>query len=387
VSLPLLHRKPDSGLGNIRSSPADPTRNIDWTLLLTQGVLSVIGCFIVYSSSRNRVPGDPFFYTTRQVIFTIVAAFVMFVVMSIDYEFWKERARVLYGATIISLVLLKLMSQASGRDLITFELGPVNLQPQEFAKVTVMLALAAYLSQERSEELSYPRFLGGLMVVGAPALLTLVQPDMGSATMLAVLAMGVMLVAGAKPRYIALITFLSVVSVAAAFATRIVNEYQIERLRVFLDPDTLNPELADASYQVRNSIRAVGTGGMFGQGWLQGPLTAGGDIPVMWADFPFAAIAEEFGFVGSAAVLALYLVAIMRIWRIMQLSRDLMGTYICAGVCTMLLFQVFQNVGMTVGIMPVTGLPLPFISYGGSGQLTWFIMFGLVQSVHMRRMR
>jgi rod shape determining protein RodA len=387
VSLPLLHRKPDSGLGNIRSSPADPTRNIDWTLLLTQGVLSVIGCFIVYSSSRNRVPGDPFYYTTRQVVFTIVAAFVMFVVMSIDYEFWKERARVLYGATIISLVLLKLMSQASGRDLITFELGPVNLQPQEFAKVTVMLALAAYLSQERSEELSYPRFLGGLMVVGAPALLTLVQPDMGSATMLAVLAMGVMLVAGAKPRYIALITFLSVVSVAAAFATRIVNEYQIERLRVFLDPDTLNPELADASYQVRNSIRAVGTGGMFGQGWLQGPLTAGGDIPVMWADFPFAAIAEEFGFVGSSAVLALYLVAIMRIWRIMQLSRDLMGTYICAGVCTMLLFQVFQNVGMTVGIMPVTGLPLPFISYGGSGQLTWFIMFGLVQSVHMRRMR
>ncbi|CAN5503059.1 rod shape-determining protein RodA [soil metagenome] len=387
MNLPLLHRKPDSGLGNIRSSPADPTRNIDWTLLLTQGVLSVIGCFIVFSSSRNRVADDPFFYTTRQVIFTIVAAFVMFVVMSIDYEFWKERARVLYGATIISLVLLKLLSQASGQDLITFQLGPINLQPQEFAKVTVMIALAAYLSQERSEELSYPRFLGGLMVVGAPALLTLVQPDMGSAAMLAVLAMGVMLVAGAKPRYIALITFLSVVSVAAAFATRIVNEYQIERLRVFLDPDTLNPELADASYQVRNSIRAVGTGGMFGQGWLQGPLTAGGDIPVMWADFPFAAIAEEFGFVGSAAVLALYLVAILRIWRIMQLSRDLMGTYICAGVCTMLLFQVFQNVGMTVGIMPVTGLPLPFISYGGSGQLTWFIMFGLVQSVHMRRMR
>jgi rod shape determining protein RodA len=387
VNLPILHRKPDSGLGNIRSSPADPTRNIDWTLLVTQSVLSVIGCFIVFSSSRNRVPGDPFFYTTRQVVFTIVAAFVMFVVMSIDYEFWKERARVLYGATIISLVLLKLMSQAAGRDLITFELGPINLQPQEFAKVTVLIALAAYLSQERSEELSYPRFLGGLMVVGAPALLTLVQPDMGSASMLAVLAMGVMLVAGAKPRYIALITFLSLVSVAAAFATRIVNEYQIERLRVFLDPDTLNPELADASYQVRNSIRAVGTGGMFGQGWLQGPLTAGGDIPVMWADFPFAAIAEEFGFVGSIAVLALYLVAILRIWRIMQLSRDLMGTYLCAGVCSMLLFQVFQNVGMTVGIMPVTGLPLPFISYGGSGQLTWFIMFGLVQSVHMRRMR
>jgi rod shape determining protein RodA len=225
------------------------------------------------------------------------------------------------------------------------------------------------------------------MVVGAPALLTLVQPDMGSASMLAVLAMGVMLVAGAKPKYIALITLLSLVSVAAAFVTRIVNEYQIERLRVFLDPDTINPELQDAAFQVRNSIRAVGNGGMFGQGWLQGPLTAEGYIPVMWADFPFAAVAEEFGFVGGAALLSIFALAAFRIWRIMMLSRDLFGTYLCAGVCSMLLFQVFQNVGMTVGIMPVTGLPLPFISYGGSGQLTWFIMFGLVQSVHMRRMR
>ncbi len=387
MNLSLLQRKPDSGLGNIRSSPADPTRNIDWVLLLAQGALAVIGCFVVYASSRNRVPDDPFFYTTRQVIFTIGAAFVMFAVMSVDYERWREKARFLYGITIISLVLLKLMSQAAGRDLITFELGPVNVQPQEFAKLTVLIALAAYLSEERSDELSYPRFLGGLMVVGAPALLTLVQPDMGSASMLAVLAMGVMLVAGAKPRYIALITLLSIVSVIAAFATRVVNEYQVTRLRVFLDPDTVNPELQDAAYQVRNSIRAVGNGGMFGQGWLQGPLTGEGYIPVMWADFPFAAVAEEFGFVGGAALLALFGLVIFRIWRIMALSRDMFGTYICAGVCSMLLFQVFQNVGMTVGIMPVTGLPLPFISYGGSGQLTWFIMLGLVQSVHMRRMR
>ncbi len=387
MNLSLLQRKPDSGLGNIRSSPADPTRNIDWVLLLAQGTLAVIGCFVVYASSRNRVPDDPFFYTTRQVIFTIGAAFVMFAVMSVDYERWREKARFLYGITIISLVLLKLMSQAAGRDLITFELGPVNVQPQEFAKLTVLIALAAYLSEERSDELSYPRFLGGLMVVGAPALLTLVQPDMGSASMLAVLAMGVMLVAGAKPRYIALITLLSIVSVIAAFATRVVNEYQVTRLRVFLDPDTVNPELQDAAYQVRNSIRAVGNGGMFGQGWLQGPLTGEGYIPVMWADFPFAAVAEEFGFVGGAALLALFGLVIFRIWRIMALSRDMFGTYICAGVCSMLLFQVFQNVGMTVGIMPVTGLPLPFISYGGSGQLTWFIMLGLVQSVHMRRMR
>lgn len=387
MSLPLLKRRPDRGLGNIGSSPADPSRNIDWVLLGTQAVLATIGLFIVYSTSRMRVPGDPFYYTTRQLIFTIVATFVMFVVMSIDYVQWKDRIRLLYALTIVSLVLLKLLSLSTGRDLITFELGPINIQPQELAKVTVLLALAVYLSEERSDQVSYPRFLGGLLVVGAPALLTLIQPDMGSAIMLIVMVMGVMIVAGAKFRYLVMITALSAVSIAAAFVTRIVNEYQIERLRVFLDPDTTNPDLVDASYQVRNSIRAVGTGGLFGKGWLQGPLTEGGDIPVMWADFPFAAVAEEFGFAGSALLIGVFVLALARIWRIAHLSRDLMGTYICAGVFTMLLFQVFQNIGMTVGIMPVTGLPLPFISYGGTGQLTWFIMFGLVQSVYMRRMR
>jgi rod shape determining protein RodA len=355
--------------------------------MAAQVLLVIIGLFIVYSSSRYRVPADLFYYTTRQVIFTIIAVLAMFFTMSFDYDWWKDRARFLYGATLISLILLQLLSRASGRDLITFELGPVNIQPQEFAKLSVLLALAAYLAEERSDQISYPRFLGGLVVVGLPAVLVLILPDLGGAAMLTVLAMGVLLVAGAKARYIAAITMLSLISVLMAFVAGIFNRYQIERLKVFLNPDSPDPSLLDASYQVRNAIRAVGTGGIFGKGWLQGPLTAGGDIPVMWADFPFAAIAEEFGFVGGLVVLGLFVVLFTRIWRIAHLSRDRMGTYICAGVASMLLFQVFQNTAMTLGIMPVTGLPLPFISYGGSGQVTWFMMLGLVQSVHMRRMR
>jgi rod shape determining protein RodA len=387
MTLPLLNRRPDRGLGNIRSSPGDPSRNIDWVLLGTQSLLTVIGLFVVYSSSRYRVPEDLFYYTTRQVVFTIVAAVALFLTMSFDYDWWKDRARFLYGLTLVALVLLQLLSRASGRDLITFELGPINIQPQEFAKITVLLALAAYLAEERSDEISYPRFLGGLVVVGLPAILVLLLPDLGGAAMLTVLAMGVLLVAGAKARYIAMITLLSLFSVLMAFVAGVFNRYQIERLKVFVNPDTRDPNLVDAAYQVRNAIRAVGTGEIFGKGWLQGPLTAGGDIPVMWADFPFAAIAEEFGLVGGLFVLALFALLFTRIWRIAHLSRDRMGTYICAGVASMLLFQVFQNTAMTVGLMPVTGLPLPFISYGGSGQVTWFILLGLVQSVHMRRMR
>ena len=144
---------------------------------------------------------------------------------------------------------------------------------------------------------------------------------------------------------------------------------------------------SDDLYQAENAMRAIGTGGVWGKGWLQGPLTNGRDIPVMWADFPFAAIGEQFGLVGSSLVLGLIAIALVRIWRIAHLSRDLLGTYLCAGVFTMVLWQTFQNVGMTLQIMPVTGLPLPFISYGGSGLIVYFALFGLVQSVHMRRMR
>ena len=379
-----LTRKPDSGLGNIGASPADPSRNIDWVLMSVQMILTVAGCFVVFSASRTRVVDDPYAFATRQVIFAIVATAVMAVVMAFDYESWKERATFLYGLTLVVLVLLILLGVAGGQDRISFDLGPFNVQPAEMAKFTTLLMLAVYLAQERSDEVSYPRFLGGLMIVGVPAVLIVLQPDLGSASVIISMAMGVLLVAGAKVRYIALISVLSIATVAAAFFGRLVDRYQITRLEALINPDGID---SDFTYQAENAMRAIGTGGVWGKGWLQGPLTNGRDLPVMWADFPFAAVGEQFGLVGCAAMLALFGVALIRIWRIAHLSRDLLGTYICAGVFTMLLWQIFQNVGMTLQIMPVTGLPLPFISYGGSSLIVYFAMFGLVQSVHMRRMR
>lgn len=387
MALTFLERRPDSGLGNIRSSPSDPSRNVDWVLLLTQGVLTVIGCLVVYSASRNRIDGNPYAFATRQVVFAIIASVVMVAVMSVDYEWFKERASFLYGATIALLVLLLLMGFATGEGRISFDFGPFNLQPAELAKFTVLLYLAVYLAEGRSEEVTYARFLGGLIMVGIPTVLVVIQPDLGTGSVLVSVAMGVLLVAGAKPRYIALISAMSLATVVAAFVGGFVDNYQKQRLRVFFDQNTTDDQLQDAVYQVRNAVRALGTGGIWGQGWLQGRLTNDGSVPVMWADFPFAAVGEQFGFIGCVVMLGLFVVALMRIWRIASLSRDLLGTYLCAGVFTMLLWQVFQNVGMTLGIMPVTGLPLPFISYGGSSLITYFAMFGIVQSVHMRRMR
>ena len=206
--------------------------------------------------------------------------------------------------------------------------------------------------------------------------------------MLITMAMGIMLVAGAKARYMFMITAVSLATVGAAVVAGFVNDYQLLRFRAFLHQDSRDKDLQDVIYQGRNAIRALATGGIDGKGWLQGPITnAKNDIPVQWADFPFSAVGEQFGLIGCAVVIGLYALLLLRIWRIAHLSRDLLGTYICVGVFTMLLWQIFQNIAMTVGIMPITGLPLPFISYGGSGIVTFFALMGLVQNVHMRRYR
>ncbi len=382
----LVRRKPDSGLGNIRSSPAAPSRNVDWTLLLSQAALTVIGCFVVYSASRTR-RDDPFYYATRQVLFAIAAAIVLAVVMFVDYDWFRHRSRQLYVATLAALVLILAYGEVSGSDSISFDIGPVRFQPAEFAKLTVLIALAAHLADERSDEVSYPRFLGGLLIVGIASVFVIAQPDIGTASVLVAMAMGVLLVAGAKARYIAAYTFLALATVAAALIGRLVNDYQLTRVRVLFDENNPDDRIQDAAYQVNLALQALGTGGIFGKGWLNGPLTNNADIPVLWADFPFAAVGEQFGLVGCAVLLGLYGIALVRIWRIAHLSRDRFGTYVCAGVFTMLVWQIVQNVGMTMKLLPVTGLPLPFISYGGSGLIVWFAMFGLVQSVHMRRMR
>ena len=251
----------------------------------------------------------------------------------------------------------------------------------------MLVALAAYLAEERSDEVSYPRFLGGLIIVGVAGVAVIAQPDIGTASVLVAMAMGVLLVAGAKARYIAAYTFLALATVAAALIGRLVNDYQLDARAGAARRE--QPGSGDPGGVVPGEPRPAGARHrrLFGKGWLNGPLTNNADIPVLWADFPFAAVGEQFGLVGCAVLLGLYGIALVRIWRIAHLSRDRFGTYVCAGVFTMLVWQIVQNVGMTMKLLPVTGLPLPFISYGGSGLIVWFAMFGLVQSVHMRRMR
>ena len=390
MALSFMQRKPDSGLGNIHASPSAPRRNIDYVLLFAQGALSIVGLLVIYSASHTKF-SNPFLFVTRQEVFLIGAVLTMVIVMAFDYDWWKDHSRFLYGVTLMLLVLIALMNLLHvkrNQTVLSFTVGPLNLQPAEFAKFTVLLTVATYLAEDRSDELPYHRFIVGLMLVGVPVALIIVQPDLGSASVLVVMAMGIMLVAGAKLRYILMISVLSAATVGAAVLTRLVNQYQLRRFTAFFNQDSNNPALKDVLYQGRNAIRALATGGVTGKGWLLGPITnAKRDIPVQWADFPFSAVGEQFGLIGCAVVIGLYALLLLRIWRIAHLSRDLLGTYLCVGVFSIMLWQVFQNIAMTVGIMPITGLPLPFISYGGSGVVTFFALLGLVQSVHMRRYR
>lgn len=387
MGLPLLNRRADSGLGNIRRSGGDPSRNIDWTMIVTVGLLAIIGAFAIYSATFWKVAGDPYWFTIRQVLFLIVAVVVVVAVMAFDYTFLNERAFFLYGCSLVALLLVLSVGALRGGARLSFDFGPILFQPAEFAKPAVVIVMAAYFSELREETVSYSKFIGGLLLVGAPVVLIILQPDLGSAFVIIIGALAILLMAGAKLRYLALITALTVITVAGAVVAGIVDRYQLRRIEAFLNQNSDDENLKNLVLQVRFAKRAVATGGWWGKGYLDGPLTNGKFIPVQQSDFIFSAIAEQFGLIGGAIVLVLFGLLLFRIWRVANLAKDTFGTYLCTGIFGVILWHVFQNIGMTMGIMPVTGVPLPFVSYGGSSLIAFAIMVGLVESVHMRRLR
>ena len=385
-----LQRRPNSGLGNIRRGFADPGRNIDWVLMAAVGGLSVIGLFLVFSATRPRLISnglDPYQFVQRQLVFLIIAIGVMALVMWMDYVQLRGSSQALYAATMFLLLMVLVIGGVKGGAKLSFDIGPVALQPSEFAKVVTLLMLAGFLADDDGENVPYERLIQSLFIVGAPAVLVLAEPDLGSASVLVACAMGVLLVAGARVKYIAFITGMGILSGIAGVASGIVRSYQLKRITAFLQQNSDSADLQNLITQVKFAKRAVATGGFFGKGYLQGPLTNGRFIPVQSTDFVFSALGEQFGMLGCAVLLGLFGVVLWRIYRIARIANEKLGVLVCAGVFTMILWQAFQNIGMTMGITPVSGVPLPFVSYGGSHTVAFAIMIGLVQSVHMRRFR
>jgi rod shape determining protein RodA len=304
----------------------------------------------------------------------------------VDYHKLHDWAWLFYGATTVMLLLvlspLGTGAEAKGAQA-WFNLGPFQLQPAEFAKLSLIGALAFLLSEFKGDiDL---RRLGALLLVAlVPIGLIMLQPDVGLVLVLTVITMALLVVGGVPSRYLLALLLVAVVGVIGVMNSPVLKDYQRDRLTSFIDPDNAD---STAVYNVEQSQQAIASGGMSGHGLFEGPQTRLGFVPEQETDFIFTAVAEQFGFVGSAVVLGLYGVVCYRIWRIASIARDPFGSFLCIGVLAMFAFSVFENVGMAMGIMPVTGIPLLLLSSGGSSTITAFAGLGLVLNVHMRRFR
>jgi len=369
-------------LGSLHEDPASPRKHIDVSLLLIPGLLSVIGLALIYSARHRRLLDaglDPLYYVKRQGFALAVGSIALVIVASIDYRKLREWAPYLFLASsaVLLLVVSPLGSKSNGSQA-WFQVGSFQLQPSEFAKITLIVALAAFAASGNGR-LDRRRLGIALGIALVPAGLIMLQPDLGSALVIAAIAMGTLLVAGARLRHIVVLTLLGLFSVAAILQTDTLKQYQRDRLTAFVD------QAGAPAYQQTQSKIAFGAGGITGQGYLKGTQTNLSYVPEQHTDFIFTVAGEELGFVGAAIILFLYALLAWRIWRIGTLSRDLFGMLVCAGALSMLVFQLFENIGMTTGIMPITGIPLPLLSYGGSSTMAFLVLIGLVQSVHMHR--
>lgn len=364
-----------------------PARHVDPALVMSALMLSAIGVVVVYSATFHRLTlqsGDPGLYAKKQLINLAVGLGAMVITAVIDYRYWRAYAPLLYLASLLllGLVLTPLGTTVNGAQS-WLELGGFQLQPSELAKVALVLALGALL-HERKGDVNLPSVVAALAMVAVPALLILRQPDFGTFMVFPFAAFVLLLIGGTKARYLMGLAAAAVGSIIAVFQLGLLEEYQLARLTAFLDAD--NADLAQtAAYNTTQSMIAVGSGGFWGRGFLQGTQTNLSYVPENHTDFIFTVVGEEFGFVGAAVVLGLFAVLIWRGLRIALLSKDLFGTLVAGGAVAVFVFQLFINVGMTIGISPVTGIPLPFVSYGGTSLLAAWVFVGLLLNVHMRR--
>jgi rod shape determining protein RodA len=383
----------------LRRHPNDPRQHIDWLLFASIIGLAAVGLLAIYSAryqSQTLNGLDPYFFVKRQGVALAVGFLGMLAVLVVDYRRWRDLAPWFYAATTLSLVALLLVGQSRKGAVAWFEVGGFQLQPSEFAKITLILILAAYLgSGERADGLPFNRFVVALIIAAVPMALTLAQPDLGTASVMVAILMGILLVAGAQTKHILVISVMALLTIGVLVGTGQLDKYQQDRLLNFLrsnssitvgNQDTeLEQRLRESARQVQNSETAISRGGLTGEGFLEGKMTNGGYVPEQHTDFVFAAVGEQFGLLGTMVVLLLFGLLGFRIFRTAQLAGDLSGTLLAAGVLVLLAWHVFQNIGMTMGIMPVTGIPAPLLSYGGSSTVAFLLAVGLVQNVHMRR--
>jgi rod shape determining protein RodA len=372
--------------GRVWADERRPIRHLDPVLLVTTMLLAVGGLFLVYSATHQSLDTlhlDPATFVRKQFAALVLGFLMLIVVAAFDYRFYKVYAGFVYGAAVVALVLVRtpLGASPSGAQR-WFAFGGFQLTPSEFAKIALAVMLAAVLSELRTSEPTLTDVLRVTMIAMVPLGLVFIQPDIGTTIVLVAIVVGVLVVAGTRPKHLATLALAAIILLFGAFQLNVIKGYQLDRLVGYLDS---SQDTQGINYNRNQAEIAIGAGGLLGQGYLHGKLTNLDFVPEQHTDFIFTALGEEFGFAGAVVVLALFAILMWRAIRIAYLSKDAFGTYVAAGIAAMFAIQMFVNVGMVIGIMPITGIPLPFLSYGGSSMLANFIAVGLLLNIHMRR--
>ncbi len=361
-------------------------QNLDPMLLVAGLAVIAFSIYTLGVATSEDVPGNPYYYVVRQSIYAVVGIALMLAVARVDYSRFRELRVGIYTAMVASILLVFVFAEATRGSHRWIELPFFTFQPSELGKVLLLVSLSAF-ALDRARRSSELRRTMRILALGLfPAALVFLQPDLGTAFVYGVVTLSVLYISGVRWTHFAALGALAAIAVtvvlviAPAVGAPVLADYQQERLTAFLHP---SDDPADSSYQINQALIAVGSGGKTGRG-DDATQTTEGFLPERHTDFIFAVVGERFGFVGAAFLLSLYALLIWRALRIMTLSKNLYGSMIAGGIAAMLMFHVFVNVGMNLGIMPITGIPLPLMSSGGSSVIVTFLALGLLQSIYVQ---
>jgi rod shape determining protein RodA len=355
-------------------------RDFDWALLGLVLLLCVISVLEIYSTTVHTRFAN---FESKQIMFIVAGMAGMFILAKIDYHRLLDWAPWVYGVFLVALLAVKLVGHKALGARRWIAIGPVQFQPSEWVKLVLVLAVARYFANLGGRNLTWREIFKAFAMVGIPMLLVLVQPDLGTTLTYAPILVAGLFLGGISVRQATILLVCGAALIAGVWSSgKILKPYQKARLTSFINPDN-DPK--GSGYQIRQSLIAVGDGGIWGKGQSKGSQTQGYFLPIPYTDFIFAAFSEEHGFVGALLVLLLYFFILMRLIQNAQTAADLSGSLIIMGVVAVLTFQIAVNVGMVIGFMPVTGIPLPLMSYGGSSVLFTFLALGVAMNVRMRR--
>ncbi len=352
-------------------------RDTDWILVAILLLVSVLGIVVIYSAS-HVLPGR---FALRQAVWILISLGGMFLLAAVDYKLLLALSPYVYGLVTAALAGLLVFARFIAGTKSWFTLGLLQVQPSELCKIAVILLLARLFADYKEAYVSNHMAVVAMAVIGAPFALTVLQPDLGTAMTFMPIALGAFVLAGLRKKTIAILLLLAALGGAAGWKF-VLHDYQRKRLTTLVNP---GQDARGAGYQVRQSMIAIGSGGLTGKGYLRGSQSQLRFLPARHTDFIFSVVGEEFGFAGVFVVISLYITLLARMFRSTARSRDRAGVYIVFMAATLITFELLVNVLMIIGLFPVTGVPMPFLSYGGSSLLSNYLAVGLVLNVGMRR--